>query len=232
MNAHELSELYQRVAERRELDQLALFRRLHDGPLQELIGASFHLGALQTHMRDELRQSELARVQSGIQRVLVALRTICTELYPPVLGEFGLGQAIRAHVHQFQGRHPNVQFELDLDPDHAALPLETRLALYRIFQALLDNACKHGHANRIRVRLAFEESTIYLAVTDDGRGFAIPRHWIDFARQGQLGLVEARSRTVALGGRFAVRSAPGRGTATRVALPRPMTRTYQKAPRP
>lgn len=221
MSAGELGELYRWLAERRDLEQLALSRRLHDGPLQELIGVSFHLGALQARLGDTPAGGELARVQSDIRRVLVALRTICTELYPPVLGEFGLEQAIRAHARQFQRSYPEIQLELDLDPDRAALPGEIGLALYHIFQALLDNAGKHSRAGRIRVRLAVEERTIYLAVTDDGCGFLIPRHWMDFARLGQLGLVEARSRTAALGGRFAVRSAPGRGTAARVALPRP-----------
>jgi two-component system, NarL family, sensor histidine kinase UhpB len=59
-----------------------------------------------------------------------------------------------------------------------------------------------------------------LEIQDDGQGFELPARWIHLAREGHLGLIGARERTEAIGGRFEVLSSPGEGTLVRAVVPR------------
>jgi two-component system sensor histidine kinase DegS len=68
------------------------------------------------------------------------------------------------------------------------------------------------------VRVWQEDTTVHAAVRDDGRGFDADA---TMARRGDrgLGLIGMRERVDALGGRFALRSAPGQGAEVSVAIP-------------
>jgi signal transduction histidine kinase len=89
--------------------------------------------------------------------------------------------------------------------------------LIRIFQEAMANALKHSHAGSIDVQLRYEEAGLVLAVKDDGRGFdaerAIP------LTVGHYGLTGMRERAERIGGRMALKSAPGAGTELVVFVP-------------
>jgi signal transduction histidine kinase len=93
----------------------------------------------------------------------------------------------------------------------------TRKTLIRIFQEAMANALKHSHAGSIDVQLRYEEAGLVLAVKDDGRGFdaerAIP------LTVGHYGLTGMRERAERIGGRMALKSAPGAGTELVVFVP-------------
>jgi signal transduction histidine kinase len=72
----------------------------------------------------------------------------------------------------------------------------------------------------VSLRLTAEQ--VQLKVIDDGLGFTPPHHWIDFAREGRIGLVDAIERAEAIGGRLEVTSAPGAGTLILVTASRPL----------
>jgi signal transduction histidine kinase len=127
------------LAAARERDRQQLASELHDGPLQDLIGARFLLGALTPGGSTE-------DIQSSIQQVIQQVRALCSELKPPALGPFGLEKAIRAYMQNFQTRHPEIQVTLELDVEQPQLPEWVRLALYRIFQAAISNVARHAHS--------------------------------------------------------------------------------------
>jgi signal transduction histidine kinase len=76
------------------------------------------------------------------------------------------------------------------------------------------------------VRFSLDAGQASLEVQDDGDGFKMPERWINFARQGHLGLVGSAERAEACGGQLSVVAAPGQGTLLRVRVPLP------DAPRP
>ncbi|MBC7291125.1 MAG: hypothetical protein H5T83_07285 [Actinotalea sp.] len=91
--------------------------------------------------------------------------------------------------------------------------------LRQILEVLLDNACRHG-AGRVTVRTADRGNRVELCVADEGAGLA---EGIAFpsrsATEGVGGLVGARDRAEALGGRLALE--PGDGTTLVLTLPKP-----------
>ena len=83
----------------------------------------------------------------------------------------------------------------------------------------LNNALKHAHAKRIRVRFALTADGFEIGIEDDGRGFAgdAPP-----ARAGAgNGLENMQARMKAVGGRFEIESRPGAGTRVIFQVPLP-----------
>lgn len=217
----ELAEVQRRLMESREAERLRLAQELHDGPVQELYGASFRLSALKEALLDETKLNDLAAAQIALQQVIQTLRAMFSELRPPALAPFGLEKAIRSHAERFQTEHPELEVTLELTPDGQALPEPVRLALFRIYQEALNNVVRHAEANAVWIRFTLQATQAMLEVQDNGQGFKVPRRWLKLARQGHLGLVGISERTEAIGGELKIISVPGAGTTIRVVVARP-----------
>jgi signal transduction histidine kinase len=215
----EVAELNRRMFVGREKDRLLLSQELHDGPVQDLYGLSFHLKAFADHLPEEIERAPVAQLQSALHQVVNTLRTICSELRPPTLAPFGLEKAIRSHAASFVDTHPELYIQLNLMPDGQELPETVRLALFRIYQQAMTNILRHAGARNVLVHFSRDHQQLILAIQDDGVGFEVPDRWIDLARNGHLGLAGAAERASSIGGEFMIDSAPGKGTLLRVVVP-------------
>ena len=79
------------------------------------------------------------------------------------------------------------------------------------------NALRHGHPHEVALSFHFQRGKVRMSVQDDGCGFE-PDEVLPQAG-GHFGLIGMRERTERLGGSFAVRSAPGKGTELCVEVP-------------
>jgi signal transduction histidine kinase len=87
------------------------------------------------------------------------------------------------------------------------VPVEVKVALYRIAQEALNNVAKHAGAKEAKVRLLCCAGRVTLRVSDDGKGFN-PRGILP----NSLGLDIMRERARDIGASLTVRSKPGAGT--------------------
>jgi PAS domain S-box-containing protein len=224
----ELVEVQRRLIDSREAERLHLSQELHDGPLQELQAVSFVLSDLQ---EQDILPAPIEQAQASLSEVTRSLRVICGELRPPALAPFGLEKAIRSYLNQTREMHPDLTIIANLQEDRQALPEHVRLAFFRILQHTLKNTLKHAHANQVNVYFSFDEENIFLEIRDNGRGFRVPKRWIELVREGHFGLVGANERARAIGGVFTVESRPGQGTTVKVVVPREaMHATEQQSP--
>ncbi len=92
------------------------------------------------------------------------------------------------------------------------------MACFRIYQELLNNVVRHAEATTVDVRFSLNETEACLEIQDNGRGFEVPRRWVEMVRQGHLGLVGVHERAEAMGGTVKVISAVGQGTTVRVTV--------------
>jgi signal transduction histidine kinase len=95
------------------------------------------------------------------------------------------------------------------------LPFAIEEAAFRIIQESLNNVVKHAQAARVQVELDFGPSVLRVVTRDNGVGFdpgVAPR-------ADALGMASMRERAEAVGGRFSVETAPGRGTRVLAELP-------------
>ena len=214
----EMAELNIRLQSNVELERLRLAQELHDGPMQSLHSAIYHLEELRSKSDTE-RAAELKEVQHTIQDVLQELRAVAKELRPPTLSEFGLENAIRSHATDIAENHPDLTIQLSLAHDREILPEKVRLGLFRIFQQCMANVIRHAEATQVHVRFSFDAEETYLEISDNGNGFEVPSNWIEFVRRGHYGLAGAAERATALGGVLSVESNPGNSTVVRVRIP-------------
>jgi signal transduction histidine kinase len=91
--------------------------------------------------------------------------------------------------------------------------------LLRLTSEALRNVCKHAAATEIAVELThLGGGEVRLAVRDNGCGFD-PAAVLGHDEEAHFGLTSLREQMTALGGRFGVESAPGRGTTIWATLP-------------
>lgn len=215
----ELAEVQRRLMDSREAERIHLSQELHDGPMQTLYGLSYQMKSIQDEMMDHPSAARLGEMQETIKQIVQILRITCGELRPPTLAPFGLEKTIRSHAEQFQRDHPEIAINLALASDRLTLPENIRLSLFRIYQQALANVIRHAQAKKVTVHFAMDQDEVVLEVTDDGRGFSVPKSWIDFAREGHLGLAGIAERAEIIRGKLLVDSEPGKGTSLRVSVP-------------
>ncbi|MGW0820980.1 sensor histidine kinase [Streptomyces sp. NPDC002845] len=222
----ELAETRGELARRqREAGRLAerarIARDLHDTLAQELAGSRMLLQAAE---RDWDRRPDAARRQ--VRAVVEALGThlaqtrgIIGDLTPPGLARDGLEGALRDLCHRTGNAVvvPRISFRTEREPYF--LPTDRAVALLRVAQGLLANACEHARAAHVHITLAYGgDAWVSIEVRDDGTGFEPAA--VNAAGTGRgYGLSAARERLSALGGVLTIDSTPGGGTRVRAALP-------------
>jgi len=112
----------------------------------------------------------------------------------------------------------SIACRLDVAADLPEVPLaaEVRHNLFLVVKEALHNAVRHSAASRVWLRMAVQDQEFMLEVEDNGRGFVM-----DENLETGNGLRNMSRRMEELGGRFEVRSAPGKGTAVGLRLPLP-----------
>jgi signal transduction histidine kinase len=177
--------------------------------------------------RDELGYDAAAAgamlegVKCDIQGAMEDIRRLIYELRPPALDDLGLAVSLGLLAERYRSGSLAVDCELPLHLP--PLPAAVEVAAYRICAEALTNVVRHARAHTCRVTLAVGEQ-LELEIWDDGCGFDAPPGVPQGAAQGRppgagMGLLSLAERTAELGGTCAIESAPGRGTAIRVALP-------------
>jgi signal transduction histidine kinase len=182
-------------------------RDLHDGIQQRLVTLMLELRAAQAAVPPQLAEleGELSGVTDGLASVFDELRDISRGIHPAILSKGGLGPALRVLA-----RRSVVPVELDL---HAVrrLPRHVEVAAYYVVSEALTNAAKYAQASVVHVEVDARDTTLRLAIRDDGIGGANPA-------QGS-GLVGLSDRIEALGGRLRVTSPAGSGTTLLIRIP-------------
>ena len=213
-------EIKNRLIDSRERERLRLAQDLHDTPIQDLYGLIYQLDDLRDILKDSEGEKIVDECDHTLHRVVNSLRSICRELRPPSLSPFGLEVAIRDHVEKFREQNPGMYIHLNLMRDKQVLSDRLRLGLFRIYQEAIQNVARHAQATDIHVRFHWNEEMIVLEVEDNGRGFEVPRLWVELVREEHFGLVGIAEQVESMGGKLEIVSAPENGTLVRVLVPR------------
>ncbi len=205
-----MDQAYRQLVRGREEERERLARELHDQAIQSLVGLKFHLAEKATGAQAEL--------QTEIDRVIDALRELCTGLRPPALDRLGLVAALRSYLDDFSVR-TGLPVELHVDGEERRLSPEVELSLFRVAQEALTNAWKHAQAPKLEVSLSFGEEAVKLTICDRGRGFQLPERLGALAETGHFGLVSMHERLELVGGTLRLTSEPGQGTTVAAWIP-------------
>lgn len=195
-----------------------LARDLHDSVTQLLYSLNLFTEAGQDSARAgdlPLLQHYLNRAGDTAQQALKEMRLLIYELRPLALQQDGLVGAIRQRLEAVE-RRVGIETQLSVET-----PLELTAAvevdLYRIVQESLNNVLKHSAATQVFVKIWAEEGSLYLQISDNGRGVdlsAPPSH-------GGIGMHSIRERVIKLGGSLQISSEPGKGLTLTATIPYP-----------
>ena len=191
-----------RLAERARLS-----RDLHDSVKQHLFAVSMQVNTALTQVDHDSAgaRKHLLEADTLISRAQQDLTALIHELRPSVLQQHGLPAALREQAIGW-GRQHSIAVALQLS-DERTIPLAVEEALWWVTQEALSNIARHSQAKSVQVKLEYTPEQVTLSLADDGRGFE-PGSGAEIG----VGLASMRERMAAVGGTFALQSAPGQGT--------------------
>ena len=216
-----LRDLSARLTEVEESERKRLAAELHDLVGQNLSTLEINLNILGEAMPVDMPQPAHARLQDSLVKVadtIESIRQVIMDLRPSILDDFGLAATIRWYGGEFSQR-TGIAMKMHIAEVCPRLPAKTESTLFRIFQEALVNVQKHAHAAAVTVSLKEEDNKVRLLIYDDGVGFDRESTDKAPARKG-WGLAIMTERSVAVAGRFSIRSQPGQGTQIAVEVTR------------
>jgi signal transduction histidine kinase len=192
-------------AERRRIE-----RNLHDGAQQYLVALAVKVGLARSMVSTDANMANelLVELSSDVQETLDELRRLAHGIYPPLLADRGLPEALKSAA----DRSP-------ISTTVAATglgryPQEVEAAIYFCCLEALQNVGKYaGEGTKASIRVWEQEGGLLFEVSDDGAGFDV--------RGGKVGagFTNMSDRVGAIGGTLRVESAVGQGTTVGGAIP-------------
>jgi PAS domain S-box-containing protein len=195
-----------------ELERELISYDIHDGAIQQLIGAEMHLQAAMSSANVERRDAELSKARQLMHDVIAETRRVINGIRPQTLDELGVSAAVGELVAEFAADGIEVELVDELEGMRWSPLIE--VSSYRIVQESLNNVRRHARTTRAKVEMRLTGETINLTITDHGRGFTPQR-----PAALEFGLRGMRERAAAVGGVCRIDSAPGRGAIVHAELP-------------
>jgi signal transduction histidine kinase len=194
------------VAELRRIE-----RDLHDGAQARLVAVGMSLRAAEELMGadPEAARALVAEARETSSRALDDLRGLVRGIYPPVLADRGLADAVRALA---------LDAPLAVDTDitlEEEPPMPVAAAVYFAIAEALTNAVRHSGADAVEIGIGHSDDMLRATIVDDGQGGADP--------SAGTGLSGIERRLATFDGIVAVTSPAGGPTIVVIEVPCPLT---------
>ena len=196
-------------------------REIHDTLAQGYVGISLQLeilGELLRHKRTDAAAAHLAVTQELVREGLDDARQSIWALRSQDAGEQTLPIRLRRLVEQ--AGENTLSTGLEVHGAYRPLAPETEQEVLRIAQEAIQNVKRHAAANNMTVHLEYDERSLAVAVSDDGKGFIVkPEKPAGAMTDGHYGLTGMRERAALIQGSIEIASEPGHGTTIRLHIP-------------
>ena len=191
-----------------DLERRRIERDLHDGAQHGLVALRVRIGLARQRLADDPTQADqvLHELSEAVDAVLQDVRRLAKGVYPSVLADRGLVEALRAAARN--SPLPVIVRAENVDRYRE----DVEAAVYFSCMEALQNAVKHAQDASVRISLE-GNGTLCFEVGDDGVGFAVTD------TPAGSGLANMRDRVEAVGGSLTLRSAPGEGTTVAGVIP-------------
>jgi signal transduction histidine kinase len=199
---HAVEDSRRRLATAAATERRRIERDLHDGAQQRLVTLRVQLELVEEELRRDPGSGteRLRELGPSIDAAIDDVRSLARGIYPPLLADAGLAEALRAVALR-------EALPVTVDAGHVVrYPLEIESAAYFCCLEALQNAAKHSGAASVKVTISSDRDHLRFTVDDAGSGFA------QNGRNGGAGLTNMRDRLAAVGGRIEIESEPGVGT--------------------
>ncbi len=202
----------QATIDAQEKERIEIGKELHDNINQHLNTTRLYLEVAKEKASGEVLQM-INLAHKNMAGIINEIRHLSQSLVPPTLGDLGLAESIQdlcdglRRSHKFRIKFSRSHFEEDVIPENL------KLSLFRIIQEKISNIIRHSGATQISIKLLTDAESIFLTMTDNGKGFDAQS-----AREG-LGLNNIRTRVALFNGKMELKTAPGEGCVLNVTIP-------------
>jgi len=210
----------QQATKAQEEERKRISHELHDDTIQALVVLSRQLDSLASK-KEGMSEENRARLEDlwhQTDNILKGVRRLSQDLRPAALDRLGLMPALEWLASNVS-EHSGIATEVNVTGEERRLPEEVAIALFRITQEALRNVWRHSGATRAQIDVEFVDAVTRITVSDNGKGFNIPRKLGDMAKDGKLGLTGMQERAQLVSGTLTVRSTAGEGTVVTVEIP-------------
>ncbi|MEY4526836.1 MAG: hypothetical protein RL768_555 [Nitrospirota bacterium] len=191
---------------------------LHDGILQSLYAVGLGLEACKPLMTQRHYKKAVATMSEAIgqlNHVMSEVRNFIAGLESQVLQGSTFPAALQEMVTTLAATHP-LRCTVSVDETAAGrISTEQALHLLNIVREALSNSLRHAQATKATVTLKPLSRSLRLSIVDNGIGFEPTG-----MRGVGHGLTNMAARARKVGGRFAIKSVPQRGTRITIDLPK------------
>lgn len=203
-----------------EEERKRIARELHDGITQDLAGLCIYIdeiSLMEKQLYDSLPR-DMERLHTRIKNIVDETRRICQRLRPQLLDRFGLMPSLVTLAEELQ-TEGNIVCHIETAGSERRISPESELSLFRVAQESLHNIRKHSDATETAICVEFGRKKVKLRITDNGKGFILPKTLSDFAPTGKFGLMGMEERVRSLGGSLRIRTAKDKGTTISLEVP-------------
>jgi PAS domain S-box-containing protein len=215
----QLRHLTHQILLAQEEERKQISRQLHDEISQILVGINVQLDALAVAASIDPRtlKKRIDKTQRQVARSIEVVHRFARGLRPALLDDLGLIPALRSLVKDLSGRK-GLRIHFAAFAGVESLDSVRRTVVYRVAQEALTNVVRHANARQATLRISRAADAVRIEIVDDGKSFSADRA-LAARHGGHLGLLGMRERVEIVGGRFDVKSAPGKGTRVTAVIP-------------
>ena len=206
---HEVRQSRTRIQASGDRERRRIERDLHDGAQQRLVALGIQLQLTEDLIKLDRDQGleKLHALGDEVDRTLEEIQALGRGVYPSVLADRGLAEALRAVALR-------LPMAATVNPDGVGrYPAEVENAVYFCCLEAMQNASKHARESGVVAVTLGENQGLVFEIRDDGAGFDRT-----VVAPG-VGLTNMHDRVAAVGGTVEVRSAPGAGTVVAGRIP-------------
>ncbi len=198
------------VIQAQERERTIIGGELHDNVCQILTTVKIYMNLV---MKNSARSNEfLPKSMEFLDMAILEIRNLSHTLSAPTLGKKSLVVSINDLVSDM-GVHSGISIIFNSSSSADEIPIEQKLAIFRIVQEQLNNILKHAQATEVNITLTKQQHVTSLTIKDNGKGF-VPGE----DKKG-IGLNNIEARAKAFSGSVEIIASPGNGCTIQVNFP-------------
>jgi signal transduction histidine kinase len=211
----DLEILSSRLLNAQEAERKRIAVDLHDGIGQCLSAVKFMVETVIEQLAGKEADPEIKSLDALVpllQESSEEIRNIIMNLRPSILDDLGILATIGWFCRQFTSVYSHIRLAKTIEIAEDQVPDALKTILFRILQEAMNNIAKHADAEAVSIYLGKTGNALELRIEDDGCGFHADRLMASGSSFQAFGLTGMKERVELSGGRFAIHSAPGKGT--------------------
>jgi signal transduction histidine kinase len=187
---------------------------IHDNVGQLLSVAKMQLNMVQINL-SEKEKKKITETGEIIGKSLHELRGLAKSLNPETIKNNGLIDSIILEINRFN-RLNMLNAELIISNEPFNLSNEKEIILFRILQEFCNNTLKYSKAEKLKIKLVFNQNNLEIYAEDNGIGFDVN----DAANKNGIGLTNIKSRANLIEAKIDFKTAKNKGTKLYISCPK------------